>query len=149
VWLGGVNPHPTGEWVTQQARNLTMALGERATRITFLVRDRDAKFVASFDAVFAADGARILKAPVRTPRKLVCGAMSPQRSDQVPGLDPDLEPPPSQEGAAGLRHPLQSRQPSPGHRPRGPRGARQAPTPHGTDQARVLSGLIHEYYRAA
>src|SRR2546430_3558191 len=56
VWLGGVSPHPTGEWVTQPARHLTMVLGERATQFKFLMRDRDAKFVASFDAAFGADG---------------------------------------------------------------------------------------------
>jgi hypothetical protein len=39
VWLGGVTVHPTGEWVAQQARNLTMVLGERAGRIQLLVRD--------------------------------------------------------------------------------------------------------------
>ena len=66
--LGGVTPNPTGEWTVQQARNLAMSLGERFEDIKFLLRDRGSNFTASFDAVFQAAGARILRTAVQAPR---------------------------------------------------------------------------------
>ncbi|HEX8933959.1 MAG TPA: hypothetical protein VF788_07165 [Pseudonocardiaceae bacterium] len=74
--LVGVSAYPTGEWTTQAARNLLMDLGERATSVKFLLRDRDSRFTRAFDAVFAADNIRILTSPSRAPRaNAICERM--------------------------------------------------------------------------
>jgi transposase InsO family protein len=68
VHLLGVTRYPTGAWATQLARDFTADLQEAGHRFTRLIRDRDAKFTAAFDAVFAAASIDVLPTAPQTPR---------------------------------------------------------------------------------
>lgn len=67
VWITGVTAHPHAGWVTQQARNVTGDIADLGIKTKFFVRDRDTKYVASFDEVFRGESAEILRTPFRTP----------------------------------------------------------------------------------
>ena len=67
IWITGVTAHPNATWVTQQARNVAGDIADAGIDPRFLVRDRDTKYVASFDAVFRSEGAQVLQTPFRTP----------------------------------------------------------------------------------
>jgi putative transposase len=65
-WLAGCTKNPSGDWVTQQTRNLGLGLSEEGARI--LIRDRDSKYSGAFDEVFRSEGARIVRTLVRAPK---------------------------------------------------------------------------------
>ena len=155
--LGGVTSHPTGEWTVQQARNLALTLDEQFDAIRFLIHDRGSNFTASFDAVFEATGARILRSAVQAPRmNAICerlvGTLRRELLDRVLIL-----------GEAHLRTVLTGYQahyntarPHQGIAQRVPDDERDTHpatvTGVGTRQIHrkpVLNGLINEYVRAA
>jgi hypothetical protein len=65
---GGVTACPAGDGTVQQARNLAMNLSEQSGDFRFSMRDRGPDFTPSFDAVFPATGATILRTAVQAPR---------------------------------------------------------------------------------
>jgi transposase InsO family protein len=66
VWFAGCTTNPTGAWVTQQARNLALDLGDQGVR--FLVRDRDSKYTSAFEEVLHSERIRTVKTPLRAPQ---------------------------------------------------------------------------------
>jgi putative transposase len=52
----GATAHPTTAWTTQLARNLAMDLQDTGATATYLIRDRDSRYTAAFDAVFHNEG---------------------------------------------------------------------------------------------
>jgi putative transposase len=64
----GITEHPTADWVAQTVRSLASDLEEAGHQFRYLIRDRDAKFGAAFDAVFATIGIEIVLTAPQAPR---------------------------------------------------------------------------------
>jgi putative transposase len=68
VRILGATAHPTAAWVTQAGRNLVMDLQDAGCRARFLIRDRDGRYPALFDAILADTGITVVLSGVRMPR---------------------------------------------------------------------------------
>jgi putative transposase len=128
-----------------------MDFGDQAHRFRFLIRDRDSKFTAAFDAVFAGADIRIIRTPIRAPRvnaivERWIGTLRRECLDQLLITGP-------RHLAAVLReyiehynthrpHRSLDQQPPAGRTP--PSGATVRPL-----RRDRLGGLLHEYLQAA
>jgi transposase InsO family protein len=70
VRILGTTAHPTHAWVTQAVRNLLMDLegAGNLALVGFLIRDRDAKYLALIDEVLSDAGISTVLTGIRMPR---------------------------------------------------------------------------------
>jgi putative transposase len=152
VHLAGVTAHPTGEWVTQQARNLLLDLGERVQTLRFLIRDRDALFTAAFDAVFTAESVKIVKTPPQAPRaNAICermvGTLRRELLDRILIVNQGHLRRVVEEYLIHYNGHRPHR--ALGQRPPHPAASAALTTEGPVQRRRILNGLTNEYYRAA
>jgi putative transposase len=150
VHLAGCTANPTGDWVTQQARNLSFT--GVFERIRFLIHDRDSRFTASFNEVFRSEGIKVINTPIRAPQAnayaerfvrtirtecldwlLILGRRHLERVLRAYTAHYNCERP----HRALALHPPEPATPI------------RRPTVGTIDRRDVLGGLIHEYHRAA
>jgi transposase InsO family protein len=64
----GATARPRAEWIVQRGHNLLMDLKDVGSTARFLIRDRDSKFTAAFDALLADAGLTVLTTGIWIPR---------------------------------------------------------------------------------
>jgi putative transposase len=149
VHLAGCTPNPSGAWVLQHARNLSLT--NVLERMRFLIHDRDRKFTAAFDELFRSEGITVIRKPVQAPQ---ANAYAERfvRTVRNECLDWLLI-----LGRHHREHVLHTyirhynrERPHRGLARTQPEPAEFKPPPDGDVHRRDrLGGLIHEYYRAA
>ena len=156
VHLAGITVIPGGAWTVQAARNFLMDLGQRASAVKFVIRDRAGQFTGLFDAVFTAEGIRIVASPPQAPKanaicERVVGTLRRELLDRLLIID-------EQHLHRVLTEYLTHYNTARPHRSLGQLTPDQADTcppepvnlaEHRIHRRQVLSGLTHEYYVAA
>ncbi len=69
VHVAGMTTNPDGQWMAQQARNMSMVFDDEQEehKPTHIVRDRDSKFTAQFCSILESDGIEFRPIPPRSP----------------------------------------------------------------------------------
>jgi putative transposase len=151
VHLLGVTANPDGPWVVQVARNFASDLENTGCRFRFLIRDRDAKFSSSFDAVLTSVGIEAVPTPIASPR---ANAFAERfvRTVREDCLD-DLLVVSRRHLEAVLAEYLRHYNGARPHRGLGLEQPLPRPVQSSTERSvirrDILGGLIHEYERAA
>ena len=154
--MAGITVSPDSAWTTQAARNLLMDLGQRASAVKFVIRDRAGQFTGPFDAVFTAEGIGILASPPQAPRanaicERVVGTLRRELLDRLLIVN-------EQHLRRVLTEYLTHYNTARPHRSLGLFTPAQAETcppepvnlaEHRIHRKQVLGGLTHEYYVAA
>ena len=67
IYIAGVTPHPDQRWMTQMARNVTMADWGVLSPEHYLIHDRDSKYCPAFQRTIDAAGVIRVPLPPRSP----------------------------------------------------------------------------------
>jgi hypothetical protein len=127
VHLGGVTANPDGAWVTQQARNLLLGLGERGRRVRFPAARSRREVLPELRRCVPLRGCRgAVDARAGAQGERVRGALGADGPNRVLGLAADREPRPSGAGPSRLRPALQRPPSPPGANATTARSARRA-----------------------
>jgi hypothetical protein len=154
----GATAHPTAAWVGQAARNLVMDLDEEGCcKAKHLIRDRDGKYPAMFDAILADAGIEVVLSGIQVPRmNAIMGALGADLPPRTAGPHADLEPAASAACTAGVRTVLQLHRPHQGIANVRPLKPLPEPITDPDQLARLnihrhdrLGGVLHEYQHAA